>query len=120
MVDGNTAWPEELRLSSDKKTLHVAFDNGESYDLGAELLRVRSPSAEVQGHAPDQRQTVPRKKDVRIVNLEPVGTYAVRIVFDDTHQTGLYTWAFLLDAGRNQARYFDDYVAELKAKGLSR
>jgi DUF971 family protein len=120
LADGKAVWPDEIRLAADKQSLVIAFDNGETHVISAELLRVRSPSAEVQGHAPDQRQTVPGKKNVRILAIEPIGTYAVRLVFDDTHQTGLYTWAFLLDAGRNQKRYFDDYVAELAAKGLTR
>ena len=79
---GATTWPTELKLDKDKRVLTVSFDDGATFGLPAELLRVLSPSAEVQGHSPSQRVTVPGKKNVRIVQLEPVGTYAVRITFD--------------------------------------
>jgi DUF971 family protein len=88
------AWPTELKLDAAKRTLTVGFDDGASFALPAELLRVLSPSAEVQGHTPEQRITVPGKKSVRILRLEPVGNYAVRIVFDDGHNTGLYVWDY--------------------------
>ena len=77
----NAPWPEELRLHKDRKTLTVSFDNGESFDLAAEYLRVRSPSAEVQGHSPSERRTVPGKENVQILELHPIGNYAVRLVF---------------------------------------
>jgi ATP-binding protein involved in chromosome partitioning len=100
--------------------LHVAFEGGEKYDLTAEMLRVMSPSAEVQGHSPDQRVTVANKKSVRISELKPVGNYAVRIVFDDRHDTGLFTWDYLLTLGREKDERWAEYLAELSAKGLSR
>ncbi|MBI1385356.1 MAG: DUF971 domain-containing protein [Rhizobiales bacterium] len=113
-------WPTELRLTSDKARLVVAFDNGESYELSAEYLRVMSPSAEVQGHGRDQRVTVPGKRGVRIAGLEPVGNYAVRINFDDRHSTGLYAWKYLRALGREHATRWAEYLAELEEKGLGR
>jgi DUF971 family protein len=119
-MSADEAWPSELRLHKDRKTLTVRFDGGEVYDLSAEYLRVRSPSAEVQGHSPEERKTVPGKRDVGIVEVLPVGNYAVRLVFDDLHSTGIYGWEFLRDLGRNHARYWQDYLDELAAKNLSR
>ena len=113
-------WPTELRLSKDRKSLSVAFDNGERFDLSAEYLRVKSPSAEVQGHAPDERKTVPGKRDVSILELHPVGNYAVRLVFDDLHSTGIYSWDYFVELGRNRDRFWQDYLDELAVKGLSR
>ena len=115
-----TAWPTELKLDKDKRTLTVSFDDGASYDLQAEVLRVLSPSAEVQGHSPEQRVTVPGKKNVRISRIEPVGNYAVRIAFDDGHDTGLYVWEYLRDLGENQESRFHSYLEELAEKGLTR
>jgi DUF971 family protein len=119
-MSADEAWPSELRLHKDRKTLTVRFDGGEVYDLSAEYLRVRSPSAEVQGHSPEERKTVPGKRDVGIVEVLPVGNYAVRLVFDDLHSTGIYGWEFLRDLGRNHARYWQDYLDELAAKNLTR
>ncbi|MBV9956470.1 MAG: DUF971 domain-containing protein [Pseudolabrys sp.] len=113
-------WPTELRLPKDRKALIIAFDNGERFDLPAEYLRVKSPSAEVQGHSPDERKTVPGKKNVMILEVLPVGNYAVRLTFDDMHSTGIFSWDYLGDLGRNHARYWQDYVDELAAKNLSR
>jgi len=115
-----TAWPTELKLDKDKQTLTVSFDDGAQYALRAEVLRVLSPSAEVQGHSPDQRVTVPGKKDVRISRIEPVGNYAARIIFDDGHSTGLYVWEYLRELGENQEQRFQSYLEELAAKGLTR
>jgi len=113
-------WPTELRLSKDKRILAIAFDTGERYDLSAEYLRVKSPSAEVQGHAPEERKTVPGKRDVMILEVLPVGNYAVRLVFDDMHSTGIYGWDYLRDVGQNRAAYWQDYLDELAAQNLSR
>ncbi|MBL8893110.1 MAG: DUF971 domain-containing protein [Rhizobiales bacterium] len=113
-------WPEELRLADKGGRLALRFDNGESHSLSAELLRVESPSAEVKGHAPDQAVTVAGKRHVKIMRLLPVGNYAVRIVFDDGHDTGLFTWTYLLKLGREQDRIWAAYLDALKAKGLSR
>jgi DUF971 family protein len=119
MTDAST-WPTELRLHKDRKALTVVFDNGESHELSAEYLRVKSPSAEVQGHAPEERKLVPGKQNVMILEVHPVGNYAVRLVFDDMHSTGIYSWDYLLDLGRQRPRYWQDYVDELAQKGLSR
>ncbi|HEX2652224.1 MAG TPA: DUF971 domain-containing protein [Xanthobacteraceae bacterium] len=116
----NPAWPTEIRLHKDRKTLTIAFDSGESFALPAEYLRVKSPSAEVQGHAPSERKTVPAKKYVEIIEVQPVGNYAVRLTFDDMHSTGIYSWDYFRDLGRNQNNYWQAYLDELAAKGLSR
>ena len=113
-------WPTEVRLSRDRKTLTVTFDGGDSFALPAEYLRVKSPSAEVQGHSPDERKTVPGKRNVMILEVNPVGNYAVRLVFDDMHSTGIFSWYYLPDLGRNQANYWQDYLDELAAKGMTR
>jgi DUF971 family protein len=113
-------WPTELRLRKDRKTLTVAFENGESFDLAAEYLRVRSPSAEVQGHSPSERRTVAGKQDVQILELHPIGNYAVRLVFDDLHSTGIFSWDYLADLGRKREEYWGVYLGELADKKLSR
>jgi DUF971 family protein len=113
-------WPEELLLAESGSRLVLRFDNGESHALPAEYLRVESPSAEVKGHSPDQAVTVAGKRHVKISKLLPVGNYAVRIVFDDGHDSGLYTWAYLLKLGREQDPLWAAYLAALEAKGLSR
>jgi DUF971 family protein len=119
-ASGPTAWPTEIRLSKDRKVLTIAFDSGESFALAAEYLRVRSPSAEVQGHAPDERKTVPGKREVQILEVLAVGNYAVRLVFDDMHSTGIYAWDYLRELGLNHAQYWQDYLDELAAKGMAR
>ena len=113
-------WPTELRLSKDKRTLRVAFDDGAAFDLTAEYLRVMSPSAEVQGHSPSERKTVPGKRNVEIIGIEPVGNYAVKLTFDDMHDTGIFGWDYLFELGRNQAERWQNYLGELDAKGFSR
>jgi DUF971 family protein len=117
---GAEPWPTEIRLHKDRRALTVAFDNGDTFALSAEYLRVKSPSAEVQGHAPEERKTVPGKRKVAILEVLPVGNYAVRLVFDDLHSTGIYSWDYLCDLGRHQGDYWQDYLDELAAKGLSR
>ena len=113
-------WPTELRLHKDRKTLTVTFEGGDSFDLAAEYLRVKSPSAEVQGHSPDERKTVPGKMNVGIMEVLPIGNYAVRLVFDDMHSTGIFGWDYLLELGRNHGKYWQDYLDELAAKNMSR
>ena len=113
-------WPTEIRLSPDRRILHVAFDDGGRYALSAELLRVESPSAEVQGHAPSQKRLVRGKAQIEILSVEPVGNYAVRIVFDDGHSTGIFSWPYLHKLGREGERIGGDYLKALEAKGLSR
>jgi DUF971 family protein len=114
------AWPVEIRLLKDRRALNVAFDDGQTFSLAAELLRVTSPSAEVQGHSEAQRKTVGGKRNVTILSVDPVGNYAVRIGFDDMHSTGIYSWTFLRDLGLNAERRFQDYLDDLSAKGLDR
>jgi DUF971 family protein len=118
--DVTLAWPVEIRLPKDRRALRVAFDDGRIFDLPAELLRVTSPSAEVQGHSEAERKTVGGKRNVTILSVDPVGNYAVRIGFDDMHSTGIYSWAFLHDLGVNAGRRFQDYLDDLQAKGLDR
>lgn len=113
-------WPTELRLAKDRKVLTVTFDSGEHFALEAEYLRVMSPSAEVQGHSPDERKTVGGKRQVAILEVHPIGNYAVRLVFDDMHSTGIYSWDYFAELGRNRERKWQDYVDELASKGLSR
>jgi DUF971 family protein len=113
-------WPTELRLHKDRKTLTVTFTGGESFDLAAEYLRVKSPSAEVQGHSAEERKTVPGKRNVGIIEVLPVGNYAVRLVFDDLHSTGIFGWDYLLELGRKHGAYWQEYLDELAVKNLSR
>jgi len=120
MPDAQTPWPTELRLHKDRKTLSVGFDNGERYDLAAEYLRVKSPSAEVQGHSAEERKTVPGKIDVMILEVIPVGNYAVRLVFDDLHSTGIYGWDYLRELGAKHGEYWQDYLDELASKNMRR
>ena len=118
--DAAPAWPVEIRLAKDRRILHIAFDDGQSFGLPAELLRVTSPSAEVQGHSEAERKTVGGKRNVTILSVDAVGNYAVRLGFDDMHSTGIYSWAFLHDLGANAERRFQDYLDDLQAKGLDR
>jgi DUF971 family protein len=113
-------WPTELRLRKDRKILTVAFEDGEKFDLAAEYLRVCSPSAEVQGHSPSERRTVAGKENVEILELHPIGNYAVRLVFDDMHSTGIFSWDYLFELGRDHKENWRRYLAELEAKNLSR
>jgi DUF971 family protein len=113
-------WPTEIRLSPDKAMLTIGYEDGARFGLRAEYLRVMSPSAEVQGHAPSERKTVGGKRNVQILAVEPVGNYAVRLVFDDMHQTGLFTWVYLRELGEQEAERWAGYLAELAEKGLSR
>jgi len=117
---GAAAEPPKLEVAGDKSYLKVSFVGGVSYELSAEMLRVMSPSAEVQGHSPSQRVTVGKKRNVKIKDLRSVGNYAVRIVFDDGHDTGLYSWTYLEELGREKDPRWALYLAELKQKGLSR
>jgi DUF971 family protein len=116
----SVAWPVEIRLVRDRRALQVTFDDGKAFSLSAELLRVTSPSAEVQGHSEAQRKTVGGKRNVTILSVDPVGNYAVRIGFDDMHTTGIYSWSFLRDLGSNAERRLQDYLDDLQAKGLDR
>jgi DUF971 family protein len=113
-------WPTEIRLLDNGRTLRLAYDDGANFTLSAELLRVRSPSAEVQGHSPADRKTVGGKRNVSIISVTPVGNYAIRLGFDDMHATGLYTWRYLRHLGETAPESFAAYLTELAAKGLDR
>lgn len=110
----------EIRLKRAEKLLEVAFDDGSRFSLPAEYLRVESPSAEVQGHGPKQRVIVPGRRHVGIMRVEPVGNYAVRLVFDDLHDTGIFSWDYLYALGAEQETRWQTYLEALAAKGLSR
>lgn len=114
------AWPIEIRLGEDKRVLSLAFDDGARFDIPAELLRVESPSAEVQGHAPHEKVTVAGKRNVRITDVEMVGNYAIRLGFDDGHSTGIYPWALLYRYGRDQDALYRAYLDAMDTRGLAR
>jgi DUF971 family protein len=117
---GGRPWPTELRLQKDRRALAVTFEDGTRFTLPAEYLRVESPSAEVQGHNPDERKLVPGKREVGIMEIHPVGNYAVRLAFDDLHTTGIYSWDYLHELGRDYDKRWTRYLDELAAKNLSR
>jgi len=112
--------PTDIHLHRAEKQLEVTFDDGSHFTLPAEYLRVESPSAEVQGHSPDQKQIVPGRRHVGIIGVEPVGNYAVRLIFDDLHDTGIYAWEYLHRLGTEQAALWSAYLAALEKAGLSR
>ena len=116
----NKVWPRELVYRRADKVLHVRFDDGTGFDLPAEYLRTQSPSAEVQGHSEAQRKTVGGKRNVSIAGTEPVGNYAVRLLFDDGHSTGIFSWSYLHELGREREKRWGEYLRELAAKGLRR
>ena len=117
---GSKHWPTEIRYLSDARSLEVVFDNGVRFSYPAEYLRVESPSAEVQGHGPGQKQIVSGRRHVGIMAVEPVGNYAVRLKFDDLHDTGIYSWAYLYTLGEEQDARWTAYLEALQARGLSR
>jgi DUF971 family protein len=113
-------WPTEIRLNPEKDFVTVLFDNDRSFVLAAEMLRVMSPSAEVQGHSPSERKTIGGKRNVRIDAIDPVGNYAVRIRFDDGHASGIFTWDYLHALGEERDVRWTEYLEELAEKGLTR
>ena len=113
-------WPTEIRLSSDKRCLHVSFDDGTATQISAELLRVESPSAEVQGHGAGQKTTPAGKRCVTINRIDPIGNYAIRIAFSDGHDTGLFTWNTLDDYGQRHDSLMADYERRLAEAGQRR
>ncbi len=113
-------WPDEIRYVSEDKRLEVGFDNGVRFSYPAELLRVESPSAEVQGHSASEKKIVAGRKHVGIMEIEPVGNYAIRIRFDDLHDTGLFSWQYLYELGENRDEIWQAYLDGLEAQGLSR
>jgi DUF971 family protein len=112
--------PEEIKLNKEKNLLTVSFGEEGTFEFSTEYLRVMSPSAEVQGHAPDQRKTVPGKKNVKISGIDPVGHYAVTLTFDDGHDTGVYSWKHFYEIGKNKELLWDRYIRELEEQKLSR
>lgn len=112
--------PTEIHLRRAERRLDIRYEDGQSFALPAEYLRVESPSAEVQGHGPEQKKIVSGRRAVGILRVEPVGHYAVRLVFDDLHDSGIYTWDYLYTLGVEQAGRWAAYEAELAARGLSR
>ncbi len=114
------AVPTEIRLDRATRVLHVSFEDGTTYALPAEYLRVESPSAEVQGHSPDQKRTVAGRRHVGISGIEPVGHYAVRLIFDDMHDSGIFSWDYLAMLGRDRDARWAAYLDALAARGLSR
>ena len=117
---GTEHWPDEIRYVSEDKRLEVDFDNGVQFSYPAELLRVESPSAEVQGHSASEKKIVAGRKHVGIMEIEPVGNYAIRIKFDDLHDTGLFSWQYLYELGENRDEIWQTYLDGLEAQGLSR
>ncbi len=113
-------WPGEIRYLAADKRLEIDFDDGVTFTYPAELLRVESPSAEVQGHGPGDKKVMAGRRHVGILEIEPVGNYAVRIKFDDLHDTGIFSWQYLYQLGRNQDEIWRAYLSALEAQGLSR
>lgn len=116
----NPHTPTEIKLKQEEKILEVCFDNGSLFSFPAEFLRVHSPSAEVQGHSEDQRKVVAGRRHVGILSVEPVGQYAIRIEFDDLHDTGIYSWEILYNFGIRQDDMWEAYIGELNSLGMSR
>lgn len=115
-----THWPVEIRLKRAEKRLDITFDDGKTFSLPAELLRVESPSAEVMGHGPGQKTIVSGRRHVGIMEVRPEGNYAIRLIFDDLHETGIYTWRYLRELGERQDEIWQRYLEALEARGLSR
>jgi DUF971 family protein len=119
-VTSRRPWPEELRLDLATAALHIAFDSGEKFELGAEYLRTHSPSAEVKGHGGPRPRAVGGKRNVRIADMKSIGNYAVRLIFDDGHDTGLYSWDYLYELGRDEKRLWAEYLRRLADEGGAR
>jgi DUF971 family protein len=115
-----SATPVEIKLRKASRLLAVQFDDGHSFDLPFEYLRVYSPSADVKGHGPGQGVLQTGKEDVRIISVDPIGHYAVRLVFDDGHDTGLYTWKYLYELGEQRVENWQSYLDRLKSAGYAR
>lgn len=120
MAYGTTHWPTEIRLKKAEKRLEIDFDDGARFSYPAEFLRVESPSAEVQGHGPADKKIVSGRMHVGILEIEPIGNYAIKIKFDDLHDTGIYSWEYLYGLGTNQDELWRHYLAALEKRGLTR
>ncbi|MDH3474643.1 MAG: DUF971 domain-containing protein [Rhodospirillales bacterium] len=119
-AEGTRHWPSEIRYIAAEKRLEIDFDNGVGFCYPAEYLRVESPSAEVQGHGPGQKQVLSGRRHVGILEIEPVGNYAIKIKFDDLHDTGIYSWSYLYKLGKEQDEIWARYLDELERRGLTR
>ena len=117
---GAEHWPVEIRLKREDKTLDVTFDDGTTFSYSAEFLRVESPSAEVQGHGPSQKKIIAGRRHVGIMDVTAVGNYAVKITFDDLHDTGIYSWQYLYEIGADYQTIWQTYLDALDGRGLSR
>lgn len=116
----STPRPTDIHLHQISRILDITFDDGAHFSLPCEFLRVYSPSAEVRGHGPGQETLQTDKEDVNIVGIEPVGHYAIKLVFSDAHSTGIYSWDYLYDLGRQQAELWQSYLDRLAAAGIQR
>ncbi len=116
----SSPWPTNLTLSKQKDLLTITFDSNETFQFSAEFLRVYSPSAEVKGHGAEPRKILGGKKDVQILNIEPVGNYAVKLVFDDMHNTGIYSWVYFYELGEKKDDYWQTYLEDIEKLNLSR
>lgn len=116
----NMMTPTEITLHQQSRALEIAFDDGTRYRLPYEFLRVFSPSAEVRGHGPGQETLQVGKKNISVNGVEPVGTYALKIIFDDGHDNGLYTWEYLQELGKYQKSMWQEYLSKIEAQGASR
>ena len=119
-MKNESAQPESINLNQKSRILEIAFDDGQNFELSCEFLRVYSPSAEVKGHGPGQSVLQTGKENVSITNIEPVGHYAVKLIFDDGHDTGLYSWAYLYELGENKDALWKDYLNALSDAGHQR
>jgi DUF971 family protein len=115
-----TPRPVAINLHKKSRILEIGFDDGSKFELSCELLRVKSPSADVSGHGPGQAVLQLGKEKVNITEIEPVGNYATKLIFDDGHHTGLYTWDYLYDLGFNKDKYWQEYLQALKDAGYKR
>ena len=112
--------PLSISLHKQSRILEITFDDGSTFELSCEYLRVNSPSADVKGHGPGQAVLQTGKENVAITEIEPVGNYAIKPHFSDGHQTGIYSWSYLYDIGKNKIRYWNDYLQALKDAGYQR
>jgi DUF971 family protein len=119
-IDRDTPIPSEIKLHQKSRLLELGYENGERYTLDFEYLRVFTPSAEARGHGPGQETLQTGKRNVDIERIEPVGTYAVRLVFSDGHDSGLYSWDLLYNLGKHHDELWQEYLNQIEAQGLSR
>ena len=119
-IERDTPIPTDIRLHKKSRVLELCYEGGERYELGCEFLRAFTPSAEARGHGPGQEVLQTGKRNVEIERIEPVGSYAVRLIFSDGHDSGLYSWDLLYNLGRHHDELWDEYLKQIEAQGLSR